>query len=122
MVHHLKNILLTRRVFESDGLIDSQVVDCATHRFTLMIIGPLLESSNSDDELDFHRKPPKKGVTVVTAWPVNHLQSAFLLRLLLDASRLGPSPWGGFKALRGNEEACGSSAVDVWKLLPSATL
>lgn len=31
---------------------------------------------------------------MVTAWPVNHLQSAFFLCSLLDASRLGPSPWG----------------------------
>ncbi len=39
----------------------------------------------------------QKGVTVVTAWPVNHLQSAFFLCSLLDASRLGPSPWGASK-------------------------
>lgn len=39
----------------------------------------------------------QKGVTVVTAWPVNHLQSAFFLCSLLDASRLGPSLWGASK-------------------------
>lgn len=39
----------------------------------------------------------QKGVTVVTAWPVNHLQSAFFLCSLLDASRLGPSPRGASK-------------------------
>lgn len=39
----------------------------------------------------------QKGVTVVTAWPVNHLQSAFFLCSLLDASRLGPSQWGASK-------------------------
>lgn len=39
----------------------------------------------------------QKGVTVVTAWPVNHMQSAFFLCSLLDASRLGPSLWGASK-------------------------
>lgn len=39
----------------------------------------------------------QKGVTVVTAWPVNHLQSAFFLCSFVDASRLGPSPWGASK-------------------------
>lgn len=34
---------------------------------------------------------------MVTAWPVNHLQSAFFLCSLLDASRLGPSLWGASK-------------------------
>lgn len=29
---------------------------------------------------------------------------------------------GGFKTLRGNEEPCGSSAADVWKLLQNVTL
>lgn len=37
---HLGLIFNTHRVPESDGLIDSQVVDCATHMCTLMIIGP----------------------------------------------------------------------------------
>lgn len=39
----------------------------------------------------------QKGVTVVTAWPVNHLQSAFFLCSFVDASRLGPSLWGASK-------------------------
>lgn len=34
---------------------------------------------------------------MVTAWPVNHLQSAFFLCSFVDASRLGPSLWGASK-------------------------
>lgn len=39
----------------------------------------------------------QKGVTVVTAWPVNHLQSAIFLCSFVDASRLGPSQQGASK-------------------------
>lgn len=56
---------------------------------------PLLESSNSDDKLDFHRQP--KRCYCGNGIPVNHLQSAFFLCSLLDASRLGPSLWGASK-------------------------
>lgn len=39
----------------------------------------------------------QKGVTVVTVWPVNHLQSAIFLCSFVDASRLGPSQQGASK-------------------------
>lgn len=58
----------------------------------------------------------QKGVTVVTAWPVNHLQSAFFSLFIAWCVKIGTLSAGGFKTLRGNEEPCGSSTSDVWKL------
>lgn len=58
----------------------------------------------------------QKGVTVVTAWPVNHLQSAFFSLFIAWCVKIGTLSVGGFKTLRGNEEPCGSSTSDVWKL------
>lgn len=58
----------------------------------------------------------QKGVTVVTAWPVNHLQSAFFPLFIAWCVKIRTFSMGGFKTLRGNEEPCGSSTADVWKL------
>lgn len=58
----------------------------------------------------------QKGVTVVTAWPVNHLQSAFFPLFIAWCVKIRTLSAGGFKTLRGNEEPCGSSTADVWKL------
>lgn len=101
-------------VLDSDGSIDSQVVDCATRSFTHMIIGPFLETSNSDDELDFHRKPKRSycGNRMACQSRAISLFSLFI-RWCVKIRTLSA---GGFKTLRGNEEPCGSSTADVWKL------
>lgn len=77
----------------------------------------------------------QKGVTVVTAWPVNHLQSAFFLCSLLDASRLGPSPRGaskhseemkngveGLRLMFGNFVECDPLALTYLQLKGTETL
>lgn len=58
----------------------------------------------------------QKGVTVVTAWPVNHLQSAVFLCSLLDASRLGPSPRGASKHSEATKSRAEVLRLMFWKL------
>lgn len=101
-------------MLDSDSSIDSQVVDCATYMRTPYDNRPLLESSNSDDELDFHRKPKRSycGNRMACQSLAISLFSLFIAWCV----KIRTFSVGGFKTLRGNEEPCGSSTAGVWKL------
>lgn len=80
---------------------------------------PLLESSDSDDELDFHSKPKRSycGNRMACQSLAISLFSLFIAWCV----KIRTFSVGGFKTLRGNEEPCGSSAAGVWKLLQNVT-
>lgn len=76
--------------------------------------GPLLESSNSDDELDFHRKPKRSYCGNCTA--CQSLAISLFSLFIAWCVKIRTFSAGGFKTLRGNEELRRSTMADVWKL------